>query len=149
MQQGGGGYNCDLWLASSSGQSQPSPGRAVDAAALHNPLHSPLLMLLLLPRRASFWMPSPLTLFATRSRIFRTHKSLNKRACRAFIITSVCPGSQAGNQPEWDNQTGGHPSRDPSPLSSACSVKFIAIICNCSAKIEFEVGSPRVRHTHI
>lgn len=108
MQQGGGGYNCDLWLASSSGQFQPSPGRAVDAAALHNPLHSPLLMLLLLlPRRASFWMPSPLTLFATRSRIFRTHKSLNKRACRAFIITSVCPGSQAGNQPEWDNQTGG------------------------------------------
>lgn len=144
MQQGEGGYNCDLWLASSSGQSQPSPGRAVDAAALHNPLHSPLLMLLLLlPRRASFWMPSSLTLFATR--IFRTHKSLNKRACRAFIITSVWPG----NQPEWDNQTGGHPSRDPSPLSSACSVKFIAIICNCSAKIEFEVGSPRVRHTNI
>lgn len=133
MHQGRAGYNCDLWLASSSGQSQPSPGRAVDAAALHNPLHSPLL----LPRRASFWMPSPLTLFATRSRIFRTHKSLNKRACRAFIITSVWPG----NQPEWDNQTGGHPSRDPSPLSSACSVKFIAIICNCSAKIEFEVGS--------
>lgn len=99
--------------------------------------------LLLVPCRASFWMPSPLTLFATRSRIFRTHKSLNKRACRAFIITSVWPGRQPGKQAssQWDNQTGGIQA-DPSPLSSASSAEFIAIICNCSAKIEFEV-SPR------